>query len=37
MKNANGKTIYAAEFFASNLKQVAYFPHDNNTIIYQIY
>ncbi|MCR5616997.1 MAG: hypothetical protein K6F83_01760 [Clostridiales bacterium] len=37
MKNANGKTIYAAEFFASNLKQVAYFPHDNNTIVYQIY
>ena len=33
----NNKPLYAAEFFATNLKQVAYFPDDNNTIVYQIY
>lgn len=33
----NDRAIYAAEFFATNLKQVAYFPDDNNTIVYQIY
>lgn len=33
----DGEYAYNAEFFANNLKQVAYFPDDYNTIIYQIY
>ncbi|MBO7424218.1 MAG: hypothetical protein J6U23_00945 [Clostridiales bacterium] len=37
IQNAEGKPMYNAEFFASNLKQVAYFPEDNHTIVYQIY
>lgn len=36
-QNAFGEYIFNSEFFASNLTQVAYFPNDNNTIVYQIY
>ncbi len=35
--NAAGEYIFNGEFLAENLTQVAYFPNDNNTIIYQIY
>lgn len=35
--NANGENIFAGQFFADNLEQVAYFAEDNNTIVYQIY
>lgn len=37
IQSSEGKPMYNAEFFAANLKQVAYFPEDNHTIIYQIY
>ena len=37
LTDKRGNHVYNAEFFATNLKQVAYFPEDNNTIIYQIY
>lgn len=32
-----GQHLFNGEFFAENLKQVAYFSEDNNTIVYQIY
>ena len=35
--NASGEYIFNGEFLSENLTQVAYFPNDNNTIIYQIY
>lgn len=37
LQNAEGEYIFNAEFFINNLEQVAYFPNDNNTIIYKIY
>ena len=37
LMDPNGEPAFNAPFFANNLKQVAYFPDDNNTIIYQIY
>lgn len=33
----NDNMAFNADFFQQNLKQVAYFPNDNNTIVYQIY
>ncbi len=37
LEDKQGNPAFNAEFFTQNLKQVAYFPNDNNTIVYQIY
>ena len=37
MYDEEGYPKVNAQFFMDNLKQVAYFPNDNDTIVYQVY